>query len=118
MGDIEKNGSQTASNGKNGHKPNGYQATNGHSKSAGKKYPDAPLGKSSKQKKPSKLGGFMALRQASKRPVPTEMGDGSYRAVAKRPTLKQDLSTFSLKGKWTKGLKRTTPSKFVADSMR
>ncbi|PHH62041.1 hypothetical protein CDD81_7597 [Ophiocordyceps australis] len=31
------------------------------------------------------------FRQASRRPLPTEMGDGSYRVVAKRTTLLQDL---------------------------
>ncbi|PHH75249.1 hypothetical protein CDD82_4522 [Ophiocordyceps australis] len=31
------------------------------------------------------------FRQASQRPLPTEMGDGSYRVVAKRTTLMQDL---------------------------
>jgi hypothetical protein len=38
------------------------------------------------------------LRLASKRPLPTEMGDGSYRQVATRPGLKQDIRRLRGKG--------------------
>lgn len=44
------------------------------------------------------LGNFLKLRSLSKRPLPTEMGDGTYRQVVQRPGLRADLATVSLAG--------------------
>jgi linoleate 10R-lipoxygenase len=78
----------------NGHKANAsHPKTNGKvGLSNGKQPGPAPLGKSSKPKKTSKLGSLMALRKASKRPLPTQMGDGNYSTTTPRPGLGQDLS--------------------------
>lgn len=70
---------------------------NGHAN--GKKY-EPPVTKVSKPPaaKGSPVGAFLQLRKASRRPLPTEMGDGSYRAVVKRPSLIQDIRSIGLKG--------------------
>lgn len=97
MADIKETNGQTATNGQ---KVNGYHA-GASKKTAGKQSisTHGPLGKSSKpKKKPGTVGSLLALRKASQRPLPTEMGDGSYRQVVKRPTLGQDLKTFGTKG--------------------
>lgn len=41
---------------------------------------------------------MLKLRAASQRPLPTEMGDGSYRAVMKRPSIVQDLRRIGISG--------------------
>ncbi|CZS85543.1 unnamed protein product [Fusarium graminearum] len=53
------------------------------------------------------------LRLASKRPLPTEMGDGSYRQVATRPGLKQDVRR--LRGKDLKTLLEIISSKLKGE---
>lgn len=93
MGDMVRNG---AGSSQNGHKINGHKAPVATSVP---KIPPAPLAKTNKAKKPpSALAKLMALRKASKRPLPTEMGDGSYRAVANRPTLRDDLGSITKSG--------------------
>ncbi|KAF4126244.1 linoleate 10R-lipoxygenase [Geosmithia morbida] len=49
-----------------------------------------------KQKPSSALQKFKALRTASKRPLPTEMGDGRYAVVANRPGLRDDLGRITM----------------------
>ncbi|KAH8127213.1 heme peroxidase [Trichoderma asperelloides] len=57
-------------------------------------YPSGPVAKA-KKTKPVKNGGLMQLYRASRRPLPSEMGDGTYKKVVNRPTLMQDLSTIT-----------------------
>lgn len=57
-----------------------------------------PLPKLEKEPKPSAVSQLLSLRLASKRPLPTEYGDGSYRTVDKRPGWRNDLKTIRLKG--------------------
>jgi linoleate 10R-lipoxygenase len=81
---------------------NGAVATNGYSKekssssassSQKNETPAPPHNKSEGLVKSIKK-----LRVASKRPLPTEMGDGSYRQVVNRPGLKQDVRRLRAKG--------------------
>lgn len=46
------------------------------------------------------LAQFKALRQMSKRPVPTANGDGTYSKTIVRPKLRQDLSRIGINGKY------------------
>lgn len=62
-------------------------------------YPSGPVAKA-KKTKPVKHGGLMQLYRASRRPLPSEMGDGTYKKVVNRPTLMQDLSTITFAGKY------------------
>lgn len=57
--------------------------------------------KTKKNKGDSALGTLLKLRQASRRKLPTEMGDGTYRVVEKRPGFRQDLRTISFAGKYS-----------------
>ncbi|KAF4981845.1 hypothetical protein FZEAL_2424 [Fusarium zealandicum] len=59
--------------------------------------PHGPTAGKTKPKKEGFVGSFKKLRLASKRPLPNEMGDGSYRPVANRPGLKQDISRLKMK---------------------
>lgn len=94
MADIkETNGHSATTNGVNGYKTE--KVANGV---RGKNTSGGPLGASSKPKKASKIANFKALRKASKRPLPTEMGDGQYRAVVNRPTLRDDLGVIGMNG--------------------
>merc|ERR1712054_130447 len=95
MADSKETG---GSSGQNGYKANGSHAkTHGTmTHSNGKKSEPAPLGESSKPKKTSKIGSLMALRKASKRPLPTQMGDGNYPKTTQRPGIGQDLSRIGL----------------------
>ncbi|KAG9251079.1 heme peroxidase [Emericellopsis atlantica] len=95
MADSKETGSYS---GQNGYKANGsHTKTNGApAHSNGKKSEPAPLGEPSKPKKTSKLGSLMALRKASKRPLPTKMGDGNYPKTTQRPGIGQDLSRIGL----------------------
>lgn len=80
-------------NGQNGSKVNGYQ--NGTVKSDSR--PKA-AGKSN-----GNSGGIYStmkkFKPASKRPLPTQTGDGTYLQVDKRPGLRQDLRSLSMAGK-------------------
>lgn len=51
------------------------------------------------QKKDGVLASIKKLRVASKRPLPIEMGDGSYRTEVVRPGLKQDVRRLKMAGK-------------------
>lgn len=80
---------------KNGH------ATNGHSQEkAPAPKPQPKAAGQSNQKKEGALKSFKKLRVLSKRPLPTEMGDGSYRTVVNRPRLKEDLRRLKIKGEF------------------
>lgn len=81
---------------KNGH------TTNGHSqeKAAAPPKPQPKAAGQSNQKKEGALKSFKKLRVLSKRPLPTEMGDGSYRTVVNRPRLKEDLRRLKIKGEF------------------
>lgn len=61
-------------------------------------YPSGPVA-TAKKTKPVKYGGLMQLYRASRRPLPNEMGDGTYQMTRNRPTLMQDLSTITFSGK-------------------
>lgn len=97
MAEIKETNGHSAINVQNG--VNGHKAEKANNPVKGKNTSGGPLGKSSKPKKPSKIANLMALRKASKRPLPTEMGDGQYRAVNRRPTLRDDLSAIGMNGK-------------------
>ncbi|KAL7924797.1 heme peroxidase [Trichoderma austrokoningii] len=60
-------------------------------------YPSGPVAKA-KKTKPVKDGGLMQLYRASRRPLPNEMGDGTYKKVINRPTVMQDLRTITFSG--------------------
>jgi hypothetical protein len=94
----------------NGH-GNGHEASNGHDNKPQKQQYDRNntvvttsnvRGADSKRRGPpsaksgSFLGNFLSARKLSKRPLPTEMGDGSYRTVSNRPGYRADLRTVSL----------------------
>lgn len=79
---------------------NGY--SNGHSNGNGK-HAAAPQAQSKTQAQPEEkkegiVKSFKKLRVLSKRPLPREMGDGSYRVVDTRPGLKQDVRRLRGKG--------------------
>lgn len=93
----------------NGHSATNGQNSSGHGSAGASKRTTAkqpvlnhgPLGKPSKpNKKPGTIGNLRVLRKASQRPLPTEIGDGSYHQIVKRPTLRQDLKSFSKNGRW------------------
>lgn len=71
-------------------------AVNSKSPSSGRTAPSSKV-KSSKEKS-SLIGTLMKLRRASKRPLPKETGDGSYRTIVNRPSIIQDLKTIGFKG--------------------
>ncbi|KAF4508626.1 hypothetical protein G6O67_004977 [Ophiocordyceps sinensis] len=96
--EAARNGARNAHNGaRNGaQNDNGIVQTNG-ARVNGHRHSSSGVNKDGKpptaSRKPA-MGETWALshyRQASRRPLPTEMGDGSYRALLKRPTLVQDL---------------------------
>ncbi|KAL6853115.1 hypothetical protein ACO1O0_007668 [Amphichorda felina] len=81
----------------NGHSATNGQNSSGHGSAGASKRTTAkqpvlnhgPLGKPSKpNKKPGTIGNL-------RRPLPIEIGDGSYHQIVKRPTLRQDLKSFS-----------------------
>ena len=98
-----------ASNSGNGH--NGYTKSNGVNGSSGATAVNGTIStknngtkaQSYGQTRNSKSGGiisnYLAARKQSSRPLPTEMGDGTYRQIVKRPTTGQDLRTLKAKGK-------------------
>lgn len=93
MAQTKETGDYGVQNGSkvNGHQ-NGVPAT---SKNAGK---STSTGKS-KGSQGGIVSTLLKYRGASRRPLPTDMGDGSYRKVDKRPGLRQDLGTIGLAGK-------------------
>src|SRR5688572_11299992 len=44
------------------------------------------------------FGNYVKLRKASRRPLPSDLGDGNYRQVTKRPGLGQDIRSLSRAG--------------------
>lgn len=82
-------------------KTNGFHSADASNKTTAKQpvSTHGPLGKSSRPKpKPGFIGSLLALRKASQRPLPTEMGDGTYRPLVKRPTLVEDLRSLGIPG--------------------
>ncbi|KEY73451.1 hypothetical protein S7711_07480 [Stachybotrys chartarum IBT 7711] len=82
---------------------NGYHKTTGNgNQSKGEHGTDvdtkrvSPRPTAPPAKRGSLLGNYLKLRKLSQRPLPTERGDGSYRQVATRPGLRQDLTTIGL----------------------
>lgn len=82
-------------------------ATNGHSIGVSPrepqllpKYPKPSKG--SKKGSESHLAGLMKLRAASRRPLPTEMGDGTYRFIKNRPSLLRDLRSMTYSGRYSR----------------
>lgn len=51
-----------------------------------------------KPKNDSALANFKKLRLASKRPLPTQSGDGTYLTPVKRPGLKEDIRRLRIQG--------------------
>lgn len=75
---------------------------NGHqngSASAGQKYQQEISKTDLRGKKKSLISNVMHLRRQSRRPLPTEMGDGSYRSILKRPSILADLRSVNMSGK-------------------
>ncbi|TWU75932.1 hypothetical protein ED733_006304 [Metarhizium rileyi] len=98
--DVEHEGESATNGTQNGIHTNGTQTNSGHhdrEKEASRKeaYP-TQVQTSEKRKKTSSIGALMQLRKASQRPLPTEMGDGTYRNILKRPTLMQDLKSIGI----------------------
>lgn len=89
---------------------NGSQTKNGSASGQGSSVPNekSPATRSTyiapkakpvpKAKKDGALASFKKLRLASKRPLPTQSGDGTYLTVVKRPGLKEDIRRLSMKG--------------------
>jgi linoleate 10R-lipoxygenase len=83
---------------------NGYSNGNSNGNSNGKgKHAAAPQARPKTQAQPEEkkegvVKSFKKLRVLSKRPLPREMGDGSYRVVDTRPGLKQDVRRLRGKG--------------------
>ncbi|KAK9441774.1 heme peroxidase [Metarhizium brunneum] len=101
-GESATNGAQNGAH-TNGAHTNGTQTngthTNGHDareKGVSEKVVQPTETQKSGSKKTSSTGALMQLRRASRRPLPTEMGDGTYRNILRRPTLMQDLKSFGL----------------------
>ncbi|KAG5949373.1 hypothetical protein E4U53_005905 [Claviceps sorghi] len=107
----EKHGEQHVANGaQNGSHASGTNGTNGTNvkgqTSNGNHHQDKDAlnqvtrpkrgPRSVKNKKPSSSGSLLQLRTESRRPLPTERGDGRYRDILKRPGLIQDLKSFGL----------------------
>jgi hypothetical protein len=94
---------------------NGYSNGNSNGNSNGKgKHAAAPQARPKTQAQPEEkkegvVKSFKKLRVLSKRPLPREMGDGSYRVVDTRPGLKQDVRR--LRGKDLKTLFEIVRSK-------
>ncbi|PHH87662.1 hypothetical protein CDD83_8572 [Cordyceps sp. RAO-2017] len=86
-----KNGHGAYDDGENGAQAgahtNGSQVNGAGSAKRGKQQ------KSSAKPPKAQTWSLSHYRQASRRPLPTEMGDGSYRTVTKRPSLLQDART-------------------------
>ena len=94
---------QNGHNGYNGYKTNGAQLNGVDSsslESIDKRY--ATQSQSYGQLKGGNIGSiysnYKEARKYSQRPLPTTMGDGTYKQVVQRTTLRQDLRTFSRKG--------------------
>ncbi|KAM5345930.1 hypothetical protein ACJ41O_011791 [Fusarium nematophilum] len=87
-----------SSEAKNGGPSNGLQNGSKEKAPAPKPQPSGKAaGKPKEKKKEGAIASFKKLRVLSKRPLPTEMGDGSYRVVVNRPGLKQDLRLLTKK---------------------
>ncbi|CAH0055120.1 unnamed protein product [Clonostachys solani] len=86
MADYEKNGAQ------NGEKAKA-KVTSTALVNPARKHDNqpAPLSSAAAPKKPGLLASVKEMRVASSRPLPTERGDGSYRQIVARPTLRDDL---------------------------
>ncbi|CAM1508862.1 Fc.00g026010.m01.CDS01 [Cosmosporella sp. VM-42] len=87
-------------NGSNGYQYNGKESNGEQSNgkvAPARKQPQPSAPGKPKNKPQGALAGFKKLRQASARPLPTEMGDGQYRAVVKRPGLREDIRRLTMK---------------------
>ncbi|KOS17402.1 Linoleate 10R-lipoxygenase [Escovopsis weberi] len=62
-----------------------------------REYPHGPVAPAVK-KRVVKQGGLRDMYKASRRPLPTELGDGTYRTVPVRPTLMQEIASIKLSG--------------------
>lgn len=83
----------------------GQMAQNGQNGQNGKQVNSRPVDgiedkkRNAPKKRPGAVGEIMKMYRASRRPLPTEMGNGTYRVIRQRPTLVQDLRSFGLAGK-------------------
>lgn len=94
---AESNGHGARNGLKNGVQGNG--ASNGAGRTNGASPQKLPVVlKAAGQPKGGQKWTLSSFRQASRRPLPTELGDGSYRVVAKRPGLMQDLRSIGWAG--------------------
>lgn len=84
---------------KNGVATNGYEK-NASPASSSTKSEAKPLPNG--DKKDGIVKSFKQLRVASKRPLPKEMGDGSYRVVENRPGLREDIRRLRGRGMFTR----------------
>ncbi|KJZ77639.1 hypothetical protein HIM_02816 [Hirsutella minnesotensis 3608] len=89
--DVAHNNDATTGN--NGAQTNGaYANGNQQRRSSSVKKDGSPRqNKAARKPKKSETWSLSHYRQASRRPLPREMGDGSYRAVIKRPGVIQDI---------------------------
>lgn len=86
--------------GHNGTHSNGQTGTDARpvEKIAGSKRPNP--------KKTGTVSNYLAMRKASARPLPNQLGDGSYRVVRQRPTLFQDVKSLRGRG-WPSSAQHT-----------
>ncbi|KAF5017298.1 hypothetical protein F66182_10796 [Fusarium sp. NRRL 66182] len=99
---------------KNGVSTNGHQ--NGKETSGPTATKQTKTATQPSEKKDGLVKSIKKLRVASKRPLPTEMGDGSYRKVENRPTLKQDVGR--LRGKDFKTLLEIVSAKLKGETLQ
>ncbi|KAK2591548.1 hypothetical protein QQS21_010768 [Conoideocrella luteorostrata] len=99
---VETKGESVANGAQNGHHTNdtdanGHQANGYHDQEKSNQVARQKGAQNAEEKKsPSSVGSLLQLRKASKRPLPTERGDGTYRTVLKRPGLMQDLKSIGI----------------------
>ncbi|PNY27468.1 Linoleate 10R-lipoxygenase [Tolypocladium capitatum] len=109
------NGNGAHHQGQNGTHANGTRQNGVHGRSSDARTNVSQIMSSSQPKK-SESWSLSQFRQASRRPLPTEMGDGSYRAVVKRPGLMQDLRSIGWGGKYLKTLKEIVAAKLKGET--
>ncbi|KAK5995433.1 Linoleate 10R-lipoxygenase [Cladobotryum mycophilum] len=74
---------------------NGSQARSAANGTEAKEYPHGPVAKAVKKKQVKPVG-LRDMYKASRRPLPTELGDGRYRNIPNRPSLTEDLKSIKL----------------------
>ena len=91
--------SQNGQNGHNGYANGNGTHTNGTKSEGSTAVSTTPYTKPRDASSGSIWSNYKKAKTQSKRPLPNEMGDGTYRQVIKRPGLGQDLRSFRKKGR-------------------